>query len=104
MTTTLAGQAPQAIVASPEAPSKDQSSPSELLLGCAHCKRPPTILEKLAESIRNAEEMCVEDAASEECTVAWDKVEELSTAASHARDKLMADDPLKNDYKDSPEV
>ncbi|XP_064951782.1 uncharacterized protein LOC135605525 [Musa acuminata AAA Group] len=54
---------------------------------------PPNISEKVVESIKNAQETCAEDAASGECAAAWDEVEELSAAASHARDKLKADNP-----------
>nr|CAD1828556.1 unnamed protein product [Ananas comosus var. bracteatus] len=39
-----------------------------------------------------------------ECAAAWDEVEELSAAASHARDKLKENDPLENYCKDNPET
>ncbi|GFQ05301.1 calvin cycle protein cp12-2 chloroplastic, partial [Phtheirospermum japonicum] len=48
---------------------------------------PYKISEKVVESIKNAEETCSNDPVSGECTTAWDEVEELSAAASHARDK-----------------
>ncbi|URD82308.1 CP12 [Musa troglodytarum] len=64
---------------------------------------PPNISEKVAESIKNAEATCAEDEASGECAAAWDEVEELSAAASHARDKLKVDDPLESFCKDNPD-
>ncbi|EMS48211.1 hypothetical protein TRIUR3_21408 [Triticum urartu] len=51
-----------------------------------------------------AQETCSEDAASGECAAAWDEVEELSAAASHARDKLKDSDPLENYCKENPET
>ncbi|URD83976.1 Calvin cycle protein [Musa troglodytarum] len=66
---------------------------------------PPDISEKVSESIKKAEEACEGDAVAGECAAAWDEVEELSAAASHARDKLKADsDPLENYCKDNPET
>ncbi|WJX19841.1 hypothetical protein P8452_09474 [Trifolium repens] len=57
------------------------------------------------ESIKNAEETCAGDATSGECVAAWDEVEELSAAASHARDKKKLDsDPLEAYCKDNPET
>ncbi|GAU43269.1 hypothetical protein TSUD_36190 [Trifolium subterraneum] len=57
------------------------------------------------DSIKNAEQTCAEDAASGECVAAWDEVEELSAAASHARDKKKLDsDPLEAYCKDNPET
>ncbi|KAF0920024.1 hypothetical protein E2562_032507 [Oryza meyeriana var. granulata] len=66
---------------------------------------PPDISEKMSESIDKAKEACAEDKASGECAAAWDEVEELSAAASHARDKLKENsDPLENYCKDNPET
>ncbi|CAD5195420.1 calvin cycle protein CP12-1, chloroplastic-like [Musa acuminata AAA Group] len=66
---------------------------------------PPDISEKVSESIKKAEEACAGDAVAGECAAAWDEVEELSAAASHARDKLKTDsDPLENYCKDNPET
>ncbi|XP_072975574.1 calvin cycle protein CP12-1, chloroplastic [Typha angustifolia] len=65
---------------------------------------PPGISEKVSESIKNAEEACADDPVSGECAAAWDEVEELSAAASHARDKLKGSDPLENYCKDNPEA
>ncbi|KAK4794704.1 hypothetical protein SAY86_012698 [Trapa natans] len=64
---------------------------------------PDSLEDKVAESIKNAEETCSEDPVSGECVAAWDEVEELSAAASHARDKKKASsDPLENFCKDNP--
>ncbi|KAL4305349.1 hypothetical protein HN51_039342 [Arachis hypogaea] len=65
---------------------------------------PEKISEKVAESIKNAQETCSEDPASGECVAAWDEVEELSAAASHARDRLKDSDPLEDFCKDNPET
>ena len=64
---------------------------------------PDSISEKVVESIKNAEEKCSDDPASGECVAAWDEVEELSAAASHARDKKKESDPLETYCKDNPE-
>ncbi len=64
---------------------------------------PDSISEKVEESIKNAEEACSGDPVSGECVAAWDEVEELSAAASHARDKNKGSDPLENYCKDNPE-
>ncbi|XP_072981883.1 calvin cycle protein CP12-1, chloroplastic-like [Typha latifolia] len=65
---------------------------------------PPGISEKVSDSIKKAEEACEGDTASGECAAAWDEVEELSAAASHARDKLKSSDPLEEYCKDNPET
>lgn len=65
---------------------------------------PPGISDKMSESIKEAQEACSEDSASGECAAAWDEVEELSAAASHARDKLKESDPLENYCKENPET
>lgn len=66
---------------------------------------PDRLEDKVAESIKNAEEACSEDPKSGECVAAWDEVEELSAAASHERDRKMASsDPLENYCKDNPET
>ena len=65
---------------------------------------PESLEDKVVESIKHAEEACSDDPASGECVAAWDEVEELSAAASHARDKKKANsDPLENFCKDNPE-
>ncbi|CAH2063084.1 unnamed protein product [Thlaspi arvense] len=58
------------------------------------------------KSIKQAEEACAGDPVSGECVAAWDEVEELSAAASHARDKKKAggSDPLEEYCKDNPET
>ncbi|KAE9611857.1 hypothetical protein Lalb_Chr06g0166871 [Lupinus albus] len=65
---------------------------------------PDSISEKVEESIKNAEEACSGDPVSGECVAAWDEVEELSAAASHARDKKKGTDPLDAYCKDNPET
>ncbi|KAJ0976373.1 hypothetical protein J5N97_018338 [Dioscorea zingiberensis] len=65
---------------------------------------PEIISEKVKESIKAAEETCKEDAASGECAAAWDEVEELSAAASHARDRLKSHDALEAFCQDNPET
>ncbi|OIC70057.1 hypothetical protein A7L26_18125, partial [Acinetobacter baumannii] len=64
---------------------------------------PPDISDKMSESIDKAKEACAEDTASGECAAAWDEVEELSAAASHARDRKKDSDPLVEYCKDNPE-
>ncbi|GMI64344.1 CP12 DOMAIN-CONTAINING PROTEIN 1, CP12 domain-containing protein 2 [Hibiscus trionum] len=65
---------------------------------------PDRISEKVEKSIKDAQEACSDDPASGECVAAWDEVEELSAAASHARDKKKDDDPLENYCKENPET
>ncbi|KAL0311465.1 UNVERIFIED_CONTAM: Calvin cycle protein CP12-2, chloroplastic [Sesamum angustifolium] len=65
---------------------------------------PDKLSDKVEESIKNAKEACSEDPVSGECAAAWDEVEELSAAASHARDKSKDSDPLENYCKDNPET
>ncbi|KAM7275056.1 hypothetical protein ACFE04_016922 [Oxalis oulophora] len=65
---------------------------------------PDQIQEQVKESIEKAQETCGEDPASSECVAAWDEVEELSAAASHARDKQKSSDPLETYCKDNPET
>ncbi|XP_054802869.1 calvin cycle protein CP12-1, chloroplastic-like [Prosopis cineraria] len=65
---------------------------------------PDRISEKVEESIKKAEETCSDNPASGECVAAWDEVEELSAAASHARDRKKEADPLENYCQDNPET
>ncbi|KAG6417775.1 hypothetical protein SASPL_119968 [Salvia splendens] len=65
---------------------------------------PDKLTGKVEESIKAAEEACAGDAVSGECAAAWDEVEELSAAASHARDKQKDADPLETYCKDNPET
>ncbi|XP_019160333.1 PREDICTED: calvin cycle protein CP12-1, chloroplastic-like [Ipomoea nil] len=68
------------------------------------CAAPDSSLsEKVADSVKNAEEACAGDPTSGECVAAWDEVEELSAAASHARDKKKDSNPLEEFCKDNPE-
>ncbi len=65
---------------------------------------PEGLSEKIASSIKSAEESCADDPKSGECVAAWDEVEELSAASSHARDKAKDADPLETYCKDNPET
>ncbi|TVT96801.1 hypothetical protein EJB05_30865, partial [Eragrostis curvula] len=66
---------------------------------------PPGISDKLSDSIKQAEETCKDETATGECAAAWDEVEELSAAGSHARDKQKeTSDPLENYCKENPEA
>lgn len=65
---------------------------------------PDSLSEKIATSIENAKETCADDPVSGECVAAWDEVEELSAASSHARDKAKDADPLETYCKDNPET
>uniref|UniRef100_A0A0D3FHK2 CP12 domain-containing protein n=1 Tax=Oryza barthii TaxID=65489 RepID=A0A0D3FHK2_9ORYZ len=47
---------------------------------------------------------CAGDPEGGECAAAWDEVEELSAAASHARDRKKDSDPLEEYCKDNPET
>ncbi|KAL3531533.1 hypothetical protein ACH5RR_010855 [Cinchona calisaya] len=65
---------------------------------------PEKLSDKVAESVKNAEEACASDPESGECAAAWDEVEELSAAASHARDREKESDVLENYCKENPET
>ncbi|CAD6203333.1 unnamed protein product [Miscanthus lutarioriparius] len=65
---------------------------------------PPDLANKVSESIKQAKETCADDPVSAECVAAWDEVEELSAAASHARDRQKGVDPLEEYCKDNPET
>nr|ADZ23481.1 chloroplast protein 12 [Stylosanthes guianensis] len=65
---------------------------------------PDRISERVEKSISDAQEACNDNPAGSECAAAWDEVEELSAAASHARDKKKESDPLENYCKDNPET
>ncbi|KAK8914060.1 hypothetical protein KSP39_PZI023819 [Platanthera zijinensis] len=66
---------------------------------------PGGLSEKVSESIKKAEEACGENTESGECAAAWDEVEELSAAASHARDRAKENsDPLETYCNDNPET
>ncbi|XP_031497553.1 calvin cycle protein CP12-2, chloroplastic [Nymphaea colorata] len=62
------------------------------------------ISDAVQESIKHAQEACAGDPASGECVAAWDEVEELSAAASDARQKQkeIDADPLEAFCKDNP--
>ncbi|KAL9262675.1 Calvin cycle protein CP12-2, chloroplastic-like protein [Drosera capensis] len=63
---------------------------------------PEKISQKVEESVKQAEELCADDPVSGECVAAWDEVEELSAAASHARDRKKETDVLETFCKDNP--
>lgn len=66
---------------------------------------PDKLSDKVEESIKNAQETYSDDPVGGERTAAWDEVEELSAAASHARDRRKENsDPLENYCKDNPET
>lgn len=65
---------------------------------------PDSISDKVVESIKSAEELCAGDPASGECVAAWDEVEELSAAVSHAKAKKKDSDPLETYCQDNPET
>ena len=86
----------------------NQRSPAKIGLGRMTIVRavraaPDKVSGKVEESIKKAEEACSDDPAGGECAAAWDEVEELSAAASHARDRKKESDPLEDYCKDNPE-
>ncbi|XP_039170858.1 calvin cycle protein CP12-3, chloroplastic-like [Eucalyptus grandis] len=64
--------------------------------------------EMIEEKVAEAKEACEgeEAAASAECRVAWDEVEEVSQAKAHLRLKLevLRQDPLESFCGDNPET
>ncbi|KAG8056446.1 hypothetical protein GUJ93_ZPchr0002g23609 [Zizania palustris] len=52
----------------------------------------------------SAEETCEGNPVGIECAVAWDEVEELSAAASHACNRKKDNDSLEEYCKDNPET
>ncbi|KAK9747617.1 hypothetical protein RND81_02G003500 [Saponaria officinalis] len=65
---------------------------------------PDKLSESIEQSVKVAQETCAENPESGECAAAWDEVEEVSAAASHARDKNKATNPLETYCKDNPET
>ncbi|KAK9704784.1 hypothetical protein RND81_07G010700 [Saponaria officinalis] len=65
---------------------------------------PDKLSESIEQSIKTAQETCSDSPESGECAAAWDEVEEVSAAASHARDKTKSSDPLEAYCKDNPET
>ncbi|KAL7112520.1 hypothetical protein ACP275_04G007700 [Erythranthe tilingii] len=65
---------------------------------------PDQLSQKVEQSIKDAQEACSGDPVSGECAAAWDEVEELSAAVSHAKDKSKDTDPLETYCKDNPET
>ncbi|KAL5209526.1 hypothetical protein ABZP36_005149 [Zizania latifolia] len=79
-------------------------APRRLVAAAASPSTPPELAQKVSESIKQAEETCAGDPVGGECLAAWDEVEELSAAASHARDRKKDSDPLEEYCKDNPEA
>ncbi|XP_043708095.1 calvin cycle protein CP12-2, chloroplastic [Telopea speciosissima] len=125
MATTLGGislSSTRGIMAKADSPNKTQKmgiSPCFVRMNMINMKRnfggrgldrmlvrsaPEKISEKVVESIKSAEETCAGDPTSGECAAAWDEVEEVSAAASHARQKKKDSDPLETYCKDNPET
>lgn len=73
-------------------------------LVAAQAAAPDKLTGKVAESIKNAQETCYDNPESGECAAAWDEVEEVSAAVSHARDRKKESDPLEEYCKDNPET
>uniref|UniRef100_A0A0D9VT68 CP12 domain-containing protein n=1 Tax=Leersia perrieri TaxID=77586 RepID=A0A0D9VT68_9ORYZ len=76
----------------------------QLVVAAGSASTPPELAQKVTESIKQAEETCADDPEGGECAAAWDEVEELSAAASHARDRKKDNDPLEEYCKDNPET
>ncbi|WPT12071.1 Calvin cycle protein CP12 [Picochlorum sp. SENEW3] len=57
--------------------------------------------EQIDQAVKDAEEAC-DGGDAGECASAWDTVEELSAAASHAKDNAQKEDPLEKFCEDDP--
>ncbi|KAF3619819.1 Calvin cycle protein CP12-3, chloroplastic [Capsicum chinense] len=67
--------------------------------------REKQLTEMIEKKVKEAKEVCGEDARSAECKVAWDEVEEVSQAKAHLRIKLqLNEDPLEPYCQDHPET
>ncbi|KAK4351743.1 hypothetical protein RND71_027261 [Anisodus tanguticus] len=67
--------------------------------------REKQLTEMIEKKVKEAKEVCGEDARSDECKVAWDEVEEVSQAKAHLRIKLQLNqDPLEPYCQDNPET
>lgn len=67
--------------------------------------REKQLTEMIEKKVKEAKEVCGEDARSDECKVAWDEVEEVSQAKAHLRLKLqLNEDPLEPYCQDNPET
>ncbi|CAN4123144.1 unnamed protein product [Withania somnifera] len=67
--------------------------------------REKQLTEMIEKKVKEAKEVCGEDARSDECKVAWDEVEEVSQAKAHLRIKLqLNEDPLEPYCQDNPET
>ncbi|XP_062097275.1 calvin cycle protein CP12-3, chloroplastic [Humulus lupulus] len=67
--------------------------------------REQQLTEMIEKKVKEAVEVCGKgEAASEECKVAWDEVEELSQAKADFRLRLEKQDPLEYFCQDNPET
>ncbi|KAK4723208.1 hypothetical protein R3W88_013441 [Solanum pinnatisectum] len=67
--------------------------------------REKQLTEMIEKKVKEAKEVCGEDARSDECKVAWDEVEEVSQAKAHLRIKLQLNqDPLEPYCQDNPDA
>ncbi|XP_055834275.1 calvin cycle protein CP12-3, chloroplastic [Solanum dulcamara] len=63
------------------------------------------LTEMIEKKVKEAKEVCGQDARSDECKVAWDEVEEVSQAKAHLRIKLQHnEDPLEPYCQDNPDT
>ncbi|GJN08090.1 hypothetical protein PR202_ga25978 [Eleusine coracana subsp. coracana] len=100
--------APRALLARSQAPLQNAVSfvarpvRAHRRLVAVAAATPSDLSNKVSESIKQAQETCADDPVSGECVAAWDEVEELSAAASHARDRNKGADPLEEFCQDNP--
>lgn len=67
--------------------------------------REKQLTEMIEKKVKEAKEVCSEDARSDECKVAWDEVEEVSQAKVHLRIKLQLNqDPLEPYCQNNPDA
>ncbi|CAM8975000.1 unnamed protein product [Rhodiola kirilowii] len=62
------------------------------------------LTEMIEEKVVQAREVCEGDATSVECRVAWDEVEEVSTAKADLRERIEKEDPLEYFCVENPET
>ncbi|KAF5740994.1 calvin cycle protein CP12-3 chloroplastic [Tripterygium wilfordii] len=67
-------------------------------------QREKQLTEMIEKKVLEAKEVCEGDAASDECRVAWDEVEEVSQAKADLRLKLEKEDPLESYCNENPET
>ncbi|CAA0831939.1 Calvin cycle protein CP12-3- chloroplastic [Striga hermonthica] len=68
--------------------------------------REQRLAEMIERKVTEAKRVCGEDAASDECKVAWDEVEEVSQAKADLRLKIqiLGRDPLEHFCRENPET